>query len=136
MHIELKVIDGQPFIVTRSGKKEFVRTVAEQVAVYEKKIRDCRASADDANYRASLARQAIEVALLSGESCTAHRAELAAAEELATRFTNDGREANRAIKQIFALVDAHAAAAITHTDAEHLAALTAPYDLILKVTAQ
>ena len=136
MPIELKVIAGQPFIVTRSGKKEFVRTVAEQVAIYDKEIRDCRASADDAIYSVSLARQAIEAALLSGESCTAHRAYLAAADELATRFTNDGREANRAIKQIFALVDAQAAAAITQTDAEHLAAQIQPYDLILKVTAQ
>ena len=136
MQIELKMIDGQPFIVTRQGKKEFVRTVAEQVAVYEKEINDCRASFDDAHYSAALAQQAIEAALLSGESCTAHRAQLADATELASRFHDDGLEARQAIKQIFALVDAHAAAAITQADAEHIAAILKPYDLILKENAQ
>jgi hypothetical protein len=130
--IELRQIDGQQFIVTRQGKKEFIRTVAEQIAIEEREIANCMASIADAQTAAQESQRALEDALLSGESAATHRTNLAAANEHINGFSNDAGEARDAIRAINDLVIQQAVEVIRQADADRLNALSQPYAEILK----
>jgi hypothetical protein len=136
MQMELRKIDGQNFIVTRSGKKEFCRTVAEQIAIEEREIANCMACIADAQIAALECQKAIEDALLAGEPAATHRTSLSASNEIIAGFTHDAGEAKDAIRQIYALVDGHAADAMRQQDAARLAELITPYEKTLKELAQ
>jgi hypothetical protein len=132
MQMELRKIDGQSFIVTRSGKREFCRTVAEQVGIEEQEIKNCMAAIADAQQAACEAQKAIEAALLAGESAATHRAQLAASNEIISGFTHDAGEARDCIREIYRMVDGDAADAIRQQDDARLAALITPYEKTLK----
>ena len=132
MSIELRQIDGQPFIVTRQGKKEYTRTVAEQIAIEERELASCMASIADAQTAALECQKLIEGALLSGESAATHRTNLAAANEHINGFTTDAGEARDAIRTINDLVIQQAVEVIRQADADRLNALSLPYAEILK----
>jgi hypothetical protein len=136
MQMELRKIDGQNFIVTRSGKKEFVRTVAEQIAIEEREIANCMACIADAQIAALECQKAIEDALLAGEPAATHRATLAASNEIISGFTHDAGESRDCIREIYRMVDGDAADAMRQQAAASLAALVAPYEKTLKEFAQ
>jgi predicted transposase YbfD/YdcC len=130
--IELRQIDGQPFVITRQGKREFIRTVAEQIAIEERELASCMASIADAQIAALECQKAIEDALLNGETAVTHRAQLAASNEIISGFTHDAGESRDCIREIYRMVDGHAVEVIRQADADRLNALSKPYAEILK----
>ncbi len=136
MQIELRKIDGQDFIAATVGKKQFIRTPAETVEIEERNIADAICAIADAQASATLTQQAIEAALLAGESAEALRTQLADEQQIITGFTRDIAESKASIRQVFKLIDDHAANEIRQAAAARLAALLAPHDQALKEFAQ
>ena len=133
--MELRIIDGQHFIVQHNGKLESIQTLAEAKQAEQIEIEESRASIGQLDTAVSVARQRLESELIDGVDTAATRAELAALGEEIHAFQSDIDEAVRRIKQVDALIEQHTAAGIQQADAAHLAALTAHFDKSLEKLA-
>ena len=130
--MELRFIDGQPFIVTRIGKKETLLTPGQAVAAEhciiaerEAAIAVCRTDADSVQQR-------LDAALLSGELSRPLRDELVAINEQVDALMDLAGEARDNIKAIWRMVDEHEAAIIAQADQDRIATLTNPYVELLR----
>lgn len=130
--MELRRIYGENFIVQRDGKKENIQTPSEAKQAEQKEIEESNARIGTLDNALGIIRQRMEVELIDGIDTRASRCEIAVIEEEIDDFLSDIRDAERRIKQVDTLIDQHAAEAIRQADAEHLAALTAPHDQIIK----
>jgi hypothetical protein len=130
--IELKLIDGEPFIAVRNGRREATMTPQEAIAQAREgiaeagaKLRSLAAQQDDLRAR-------IQEAVFFDEPTADLRAELLdlTRESEASRATADRHRQD--IQQINATVDRHHAEQLQRQHAAHLAELVEPYTAILK----
>lgn len=133
--MELRIIDGQPFIVSHAGKRELIQTPAEAKAAEHMEIEETRARIGQLDTTISTVRLRLESELIDGVDTSATRAELAALGEEIHAFQRDIDAAGKRIKQVDALIDQHATASIEQADKAKLESLVAPFDKILKETA-
>jgi len=133
--MELRIIDGQYFIASRSGKKESVLTPAEAKQVEQIAIEESKAWIAQLDIAIGSARRRLELELIDGVNACATRDELSALGGEVHGFQRDIDDAANRIKQVDRLIDQHTASSIQQADAAHLAAITAPFDTILKELA-
>ena len=136
MQFELTKIDGQSFIIRRVGKKEFTRTPRETIDGQIAAIADCYASIDGVHKAAQVTQQRIEEALIDGQPAAALRAELESAATRIDALTSDIAGTHENIRQIYQMLDAEEARALMAAQEARLAAMTEPYDKVLKESAQ
>ena len=132
MQMELRKIDGQDFIVKRSGKREFIRSPAEAVAIEEREIADGIAALSAAQAAATVTQQTIESALLVGEPTEHLRAQLADEQVGIAGVSRDIAESKAAIWEIFKMIDDSTANEIRTAASARLAALLSPHDAAIK----
>lgn len=130
--MELRIIDGLPFIVQRHGKKEFTRTPEEVADLERRAISDGQAAIADCHIDAESIRQRIESALIAGEPTADLRAELVAVTEQTDGFTDQVAESAETIRTVWKLIDSHTATAIRQAHVSRLTTLLAPFDNILE----
>ena len=136
MQFELTKIDGQNFVIQRVGKKEFTRTPRETIDGQIAAIADCYASIDGVHKAAQVTQQRIEEALIDGQPAAALRAELESAATRIDALTSDIAGTHENIRQIYQMLDAEEARALMAAQEARLAAMTEPYDKVLKESAQ
>jgi hypothetical protein len=132
--MELKMIDGRPFIVQRQGKKEFTRPPGAVVEILNREITDGMTAIAEARDAASDVHLKLEAALLNGESTVTLRAQIAASAEVIDGFTDDVGQARDAIRQVWKLVDGYKADLIRKADADRLQSIANSYSDILMET--
>jgi hypothetical protein len=132
MQLELRKIDGQDFILQRTGKKEFIRTPQEAVSIEQRNIADAMGELADRREAIAQIEAKIESALLAAESAQALRLDLAAAREAEQVLLDDIAASEETIRQVFRMIDDHEANEIRTAAATRLAAMLAPYDKTLK----
>lgn len=133
--MELRIIDGQHFISSQTGKKESIQTPAEAKHAEQREIEESKARIVQLDIAISSARRRLELELIDGVNTSATRAELSALGEEVHGFQRDIYDAANRIKQVDRLINNHVAASIQRADAAHIAALTAPFDNALKELA-
>ena len=132
MQFELTKIDGQNFIIQRVGKREFIRSPAEAVAIEDREIADGIAALSDAQAAATVTQQTIESALLAGEPTEHLRAQLVDGQGVIAGFSRDIAESKAAIREIFKMIDDSTANEIRTAASARLAALLSPHDAAIK----
>lgn len=125
--MELRIIDGQPFVITRAGKKETATPAAEVVATSRQRLKDAREMLVCLEQSTGDAQRGLESALLRGEPTATFRAELANIAELVSDQQLEITDANGDIAHIHQLRDQHAATQIRLADADAIAALIKPF---------
>jgi len=130
--MELRFIDGQPFIVTRIGKKKTLLTPGQAVAVEQQTIIEREAAIAACRTDADSVQQRLDAALLSGEPSRPLRDELVAVNAQVDALVEIIGEARDNIKSVWRMVDGHEAEAILRADKARLASLTTPYDELLE----
>lgn len=135
MNIELRMIDGRPFIVQRHGKKEFTRTPAEVIEIENRQIADGMAAVADAQSSMAATQKKIEAALLANESTVALRAQLCAEQEVIDGFTSDIGESREAIRLVWNLVDGFKADLMRKADADRLSQIASQHSDLLQESA-
>lgn len=133
--MEIRYIDSQPFVVTANGKREVIQSPAEARQTERREIDEGRAHINQLDKAGAAIRKRLEAELIDGIDTSATRAELAAIGDEIHGIQRDGDAAGQRLKNIDRLIDQHAAAVIQQADAARLAAMTAPYDQILKELA-
>lgn len=130
--MELKIIDGLPFITTRIGKRDTIQTPTEVT-------NDAHQLIDAANQiilglrRAyQEAQQRIEAAIMNGEDTSKLRAEQSAIHEEVADHERDQREALSRIGEVTTLIDTHAAESIRKADKASLNQLLTPFNNFTK----
>jgi hypothetical protein len=136
MQIELRKIDGQDFMVCRSGRKEFVRTPHETIDIARRNLVDSVAALADCQEAVAQIDRQIETALLAGESTVALRTDLVLKQETEQGLMREVAEHEESIRQVFRLIDDHTANEIRAAAAARLAAMLTPYDNTLKELTQ
>ena len=127
MRIEL--IDGQPFLTIRGGKKSFTTTPAEATQAAHERIAAASAIIAQLRQAANAIQSQIESAVLAGEDARHHRSELDAIRHEINDHERDTLEALATIGEIAELVDHHHAALITRSDESRLAATLAQFNI-------
>ncbi len=114
--IELRIIDGQPVIITRQGQMEIATPAAEVVATARQRIADATAMLTSLTQATTDAQTNLEAALLAGQPTEPSRAELANIEELTADQRLELSNAKADIAHVTQLLDQHAAAQIRLAD--------------------
>lgn len=130
--MEIRILDGQPFIVSRAGKRELVQSSTDLAADARARIAQAESCIASLRSAEAQAQAGLEAAALAGDSTTGARAELAAIQDEITSHEGDASEARALIREATALIDTHAAAGIREADKRRLADLLAPFDQALK----
>lgn len=133
--MELRIIDGQHFIVQQAGRKETIQTPAEAKQSEQREIEESRARIIQLASAIAEARRRLEFELIAGCDTSATHTELAALDDEVHGFQRDIDDAGKRIKQVDRLIDLHTADAIQQANAARLVALTSTYDKILKEIA-
>lgn len=131
-YMELRMIDGSPFIVQRQGKKEFTRPPGAVIEILDREIADGLKAIAESRDAASDVHVSLETALLNGESTSDLRAKLEALAETVEGLTGDIGQAKEAIRQVWNLVDGHKADLIRKADAARLQAIANSHATLLE----
>lgn len=134
--MEIRLIDGTPFIVTSHGKRESLFSPAEARIAEQKEIDEGKAHICQLDRAVAIIRQRIEAELLDAIDTSASRQELAALDEEVHSIQRDVDTASKRLKNIDVMIDQHAAAAIQIAADARLAALIQPFDTIIKELAK
>ena len=130
--MEIRILDGKPFIVTRKGKHELVSTPEAVTAAQQAYIASASAALNALRHREQAAQQTLEAAVFAGASSAPARLDLAAVLEEIQGFERDITHARSAIAQVSALIEFHAANRIRQADATAVAELIQPFTDFLK----
>lgn len=125
--MELRLINGQPFIITRVCKKETATPAAEVVSAARQRISDATAMLTSLDQSAAEAQTGLEAALLKGQPTAPHRQELENITELMADQRQEKSEAASDISIIHQLLDQHAAVQIKLNDQAAIDALVKPF---------
>lgn len=130
--MELKIIDGLPFITTRIGKRDVIQTPAEitddahqLIAAANQIILGLRRTHQEAQQR-------IEAAIMNDEDTSTLRAEQSAIREEIADHERDQLEAFNRIGTVTELIDTHVANGIREADKASLKQLLTPLNNFLK----
>jgi hypothetical protein len=130
--MELRIINGQPFIVTRSGKREISAPPATVITQASSRIADATALLSSLAQAQAIQQAAIETALLAGQPTAPARSELASITELAHDQHREISDAQADIARVNQLLDQHHASEQRQADAAAIAALCQPFSDFLK----
>ena len=125
--MELRIIDGKPFIITRRGKAETATPTADVVAQARLRIQDAQHMLASLKQSKAEAQTGLEAALLKGEPAAPYRAEIANITELASDQAHEISDATADIASVHQVLDHHKAAQLRLADADALAALVKPF---------
>ena len=131
--MELRIIDGKPFIVTRSGKKETTYQPGDVVTTARQRLKDAREMTTSLEGSTAEAQRGLEAALLQGKPTAAFRAELAQIKELQADQAHEIVDAEGDIAMVGQLLDHHRATQIRLADADAIAALLKPFTDFLEI---
>ena len=130
--MELRIIDGKPFIITRRGKAETATPTADVVAQARLRIQDAKHMLASLEQSKAEAQTSLEAALLKGEPAAPYRAEIANITELARDQAHEISDATADIEGGHQVLDHYKATQIRLADADALAALIKPFDNFLR----
>lgn len=130
--MELRIIRGEPHIVTKDGRREIVQTPGEAIKQARKRIEDAKTMLISLAASRQSEQDRLEDALESGISTAPARKELATIEELISDQDKEIRDATADIAQIEKLLDDHRAGEIFEAMAQAITAATDPFDQLLK----
>lgn len=129
---QLKVIDGQPFIATRVGKRDQLQPPAEVISAAHKRITDAKTMLTSLAVSRAEQQDRLEDVLLGGGSTKGARKELETIAELESDQVREIDHAIRDIDEVERLVDDHRAEQIERADIATTVALCQPLDDFLK----
>ena len=127
--MELKIIDGQPFIVSGHGKKAAIQTPEEATQAAHDQINAANQIIIGLRRAAQVVQERIETSVLNGDDARSHRAELDAIRQEIADHERDMLEAFSTVGEIAELIDQSVAAAIRQTDEISLAESLARFDI-------
>jgi hypothetical protein len=130
--MELKLIQGQPRIAFKQGKREVVQAPAEVMARARKRIEDSRSMLTSLENTRHEQQARLEEALLAGGSTAGARKELATIAELEADQAREIDDAEGDMRQVEFLIDSHRADQLNQDRADSILALCAPFDNFLK----
>lgn len=135
--MELKLIQGQPHIAFKQGKREVIQAPAEVMARARKRIEDSRSMLTSLENTRHEQQTRLEEALLAGGSTAGGstagaRKELATIAELEADQAREIDDAETDIRQVEFLIDSHRADQLNQDRADSILALCAPFDNFLK----
>lgn len=130
--MKLKIIDGLPFISTRSGNRESIQTPAEVTNDAHRLIGEANQVILGLRNAYHEAQQRIEAAILSGEDAAKLRAEQAAIRDEIADHERDQLEAFNRIGEVSTLLDTHLADVIRKGDKARLNQLLTPFNNFTK----
>lgn len=126
--MKLKIIDGLPFISTRSGNRESIQTPAEVTNDAHRLIGEANQVILGLRKAYQEAQQRIEAAILSGEDTAKHRADQSAIRDEVADHERDQLEAFNQIGEVSTLLDTHTAEVIRNGDKARLNQLLTPFN--------
>ncbi len=126
--MKLKIIDGLPFISTRSGNRESIQTPAEVTNDAHRLIAEANQAILGLRNAHQEAQQRIEAAILSGEDTAKLRAEQSAIRDEIAYQERDQLEAFNRIGEVSTLLDANLAETIRKGDKARLNQLLTPFN--------
>ena len=130
--MELKLIQGQPHIAFKQGKREVIQAPAEVMARARKRIEDSRSMLTSLENTRHEQQTRLEEALLAGGSTAGARKELATIAELEADQAREIDDAEGDIRQVEFLIDSHRADQLNQDRADSILTLCAPFDNFLK----
>lgn len=130
--MQIRIIDGQPFIVERQGKRESVLPPSEVVAAAHKCMDDAKAMLEGLDRSEKETQARLEAALIGAESTTPIRAELGAIDELKHDQQRELSDAQSVIRQVPQFLDQYKTSLIRQADSERIQALAKPFTDFLK----
>lgn len=130
--MELKIIDGLPFITTRVGKRDSIQTPAEVTNDAHQLIDATKQIILGLRRADQEAQQRIEAAILNGEDASKLRAEQSAIREEIADHERDQLETFNRIGEVTKLIDTHAAESIRKADKDRLNQLLTPFNNFIK----
>lgn len=125
--MELRIIDGQPIIITRAGKKETATPASDVVAQARQRIKNAEDMLVSLQRSTAEAQVALQAALLQGSPTAPYRAEISNVDELEIDQRHEISDATADISHVHLLLDQQAADRIRQSDAAAIAALVKPF---------
>ncbi len=130
--MELRTIDGKPFIATRQGKRETFLPPEQVIANAQQEVASASAIIASLRDQEQATRSRLESALLSLEPTSQHRLDLAAIQEEIKAHQRDADQARALIAEVDELLLHHSAEQIRREDAERIADVLKPFTQFLK----
>jgi hypothetical protein len=130
--MKIQLIDGQPFIATRNGKRETIQTLADLMNDAHQIIRAANRVINGLRSAEQDAQKQSEGAVLNLVDASPHRSELLAIRAEIANHERDIREAHSGMIEARSLIDQHAAATIRQADKDRLNQLITPFNNTLK----
>jgi chromosome segregation ATPase len=130
--MDVRLIDNTPFFVQMTGKRETFLTPGEIIDAAKREIADCQHRLSGLSEAEQRLQSKIREALLTADPTDKLRSELAELHTEARAFRGDLADAEKAIRDVRAALDRIEIDAINQADASRLAAMTTPFDIILK----
>lgn len=125
--MELRIIDGKAFIVTRRSKHETLTPASQVVAIANQRIKEAGEMMLSLDTSTADAQRGLEAALLKDEPTATFRAELANITNLLDNKRNEITDAEGDIAMISQLLDHHKATQIRVADADAISELLKPF---------
>ena len=130
--MELKIIDEQPFIVTRSGKHEAIHTLTDITKSAHQSIHEANQVIIDLRSAEQEMQKRIESAVLNFDDASQHRTDLNDIRANIEGNTRDIEAVQARIVEARNLIDRHVAETIRRADKDRLNALLIPFNDTLK----
>lgn len=130
--MDLRVIDSQPFIATKQGKRDIFQPPAEVIRAAQKRITDAKTMLVSLAVSRAEQQARLEDVLIGGGSTKGARKELQTITELEADQVREIDDALRDIAEVERLIDDHRAEQIEQVDIATLVALCKPLDDFLK----
>ena len=130
--MEMRTIDGKPFIATRQGKRETFLPPEQVIANAQQEVASASAIIASLRDQEQATRSRLESALLSLEPTSQHRLDLAAIQEEIKAHQRDADQARALIAEVDELLLHHSAEQIRREDAERIADVLKPFTQFLK----
>ena len=130
--MEMRTIDGKPFIATRQGKRETFLPPEQVIANAQQEVASASAIIASLRDQEQATRSRLESALLSLEPTSQHRLDLAAFQEEIKAHQRDADQARALIAEVDELLLHHSAEQIRREDAERIADVLKPFTQFLK----
>lgn len=130
--MQIKIIDGQPFIAINNGKRKSVLTLTEATDEAHRHIHEAgEIIANLLNAENETQRQ-IQASVLSGEDTSQLRTELEEIHQEISDHKRDQQTAQATIDGVINLLDSGAAETIRRTDTARLNELLTPFNNAIK----
>ncbi len=130
--MELRIIDGQPFVHTKAAKRDVFQTPLQVIADAQQRITQAGQVIEALRQSEQMVQRRLDTATLAGESTESIQAEIAAIDREIRDAERDVTEAHGAINQVYELVDTHAAQVIQQADGARLQAALQPFATFLQ----